>query len=448
MKADRAELKNLIENKTFRFEEPNADEKVYPTLSLYKVKLNSSGLLDKLKARIVVRGDLMKESRLHGDPWSPTASTRTLKMFLADAARCKARTKQMDFIGAFLQATMKYRMFIILPAKYGELFPEYAEYCGRPLLLAKSMYGTTYSGKMWYEELNDWLIHPDGGGFRCSSVEPCLYIKTYPDGSILKFLNYVDDGLFFCTDEDKENEFIMKLKARFQLNYLGQAHWFLGMRITQEGNFDVTLDQSRYTMSIVQRYLFGSNVKLLEKEHSKPLPDGFVPSKEDRSKDVEEVEKLSKEYGFEYCSLIGALVYALGTRPDLTFAVMKLAKFMALPGKKHFDALVYVLHYLRDNSNFGLKYYSDFERSPLHKILVDNKSLGKDLFSLSQTVLGKIALIVVEVQEHSQLHTWVELLITPRICLLLQLCRVPKRNTIQLALRVCQRIIIECCSMS
>ena len=39
-----------------------------------------------------------------GDTWSPTASMRTLKYFLADAAKHRARVNQLDFIGAFLQA--------------------------------------------------------------------------------------------------------------------------------------------------------------------------------------------------------------------------------------------------------------------------------------------------------------------------------------------------------
>ena len=48
-----------------------------------------------------------------GDTWSPTASMRTLKYFLADAAKDKARFHQLDFIGAFLQANVKDRFFFL-----------------------------------------------------------------------------------------------------------------------------------------------------------------------------------------------------------------------------------------------------------------------------------------------------------------------------------------------
>jgi len=71
---------------------------------IFKVKINNEGSLDKLTTRIVVRGDL--QSGVVEDKWSPTASFRFLKMFLEHASRLKARVKQFDFIGAFLQATL------------------------------------------------------------------------------------------------------------------------------------------------------------------------------------------------------------------------------------------------------------------------------------------------------------------------------------------------------
>ena len=49
-----------------------------------------------------------------GDTWSPTASMRTLKYLLADAAKHKARVHQLDFVGSFLQAKVKNRVFFKL----------------------------------------------------------------------------------------------------------------------------------------------------------------------------------------------------------------------------------------------------------------------------------------------------------------------------------------------
>ena len=68
-----------------------------------EAKIQYDGSLDKVKLRIVVRRDLHNKE-LVGDTWSPTASMGTLKCFLVDAAKHKARVNQLDFIWTFLQA--------------------------------------------------------------------------------------------------------------------------------------------------------------------------------------------------------------------------------------------------------------------------------------------------------------------------------------------------------
>ena len=79
-------------------------------MDVYKAKIQSDGSLYKLKLRIVVRVDL-QNNEMVGDNWSPTASMSTLKYFLADTAKHKAIVRQLDFIGSFLQAKVKNRVF-------------------------------------------------------------------------------------------------------------------------------------------------------------------------------------------------------------------------------------------------------------------------------------------------------------------------------------------------
>ena len=93
-----------------------------------------------------------------GDTCSPTSSMKTLKYFLADAAKHRARVHQLDFIGAFLQAKVKNRVFVKLDIRYKNHFPEYTQYFGKALRLLKYMYGMTNSGKLFADELTEWLI--------------------------------------------------------------------------------------------------------------------------------------------------------------------------------------------------------------------------------------------------------------------------------------------------
>ena len=62
------------------------------------------------------------------DTWSACVSGKTVKCFLVDAAHHKRKAKQLDFIGAFLQALARGRLWIQLPKEYAKYLPELAHY--------------------------------------------------------------------------------------------------------------------------------------------------------------------------------------------------------------------------------------------------------------------------------------------------------------------------------
>ena len=68
-----------------------------------------------------------------------------------------------------------------------------------------------------------------------------------------------------------------------------------------------------------------------------------------------------------YC--IRSLIYLLSTRADLSFAVHKFEKFSVNPGKVHFQGLVHLLRYIRDNKTKELKYYADLNDAPVTDLL-------------------------------------------------------------------------------
>ena len=82
--------KESNQQSNFLVEDQNEGEPVTQCIDVYKAKIQSDGSLDKLKLRIVVRGDLQNKE-IVGDTWSPTVSMRTLNYFLVDAAKHKAR---------------------------------------------------------------------------------------------------------------------------------------------------------------------------------------------------------------------------------------------------------------------------------------------------------------------------------------------------------------------
>jgi hypothetical protein len=376
LKSVRKELKTLVDSGTFLEDVPHAGETSTPVMEIFKVKVKSDGSLDKLKTRLVVRGDL-QDKNITEDKWSPTASFRSLKMFLGHAARLKTRVKQLDFVGAFLQAKMRTRMFVTIPKIFGILFPEYAWCTGKPVRLLMSMYGTTLCGKYWYLDLLDFLKEI---GFKEGDCVKCSFIKEFADGSKIFLLNYVDNMLYHGNNLVFLQEFEKQLAERFQLELLGNAHWYLGSRINQLKNFDIELDQSKYCKAIVKKYLDTAGCTKVSKHHDAPLPSGFIATIDDCSGSEIESQKLSDGFNIDFASCIGSLIYLSMTRTDIIYAVNKLAKFTRKPGKLHFEAIVHLLRYLRDNSLYGVRFYSNIADAPIYQMLQNQKIEEKHPF--------------------------------------------------------------------
>ncbi|GKF73688.1 hypothetical protein Tco_0220020, partial [Tanacetum coccineum] len=67
-----------------------------------------------------------------------------------------------------------------------------------------------------------------------------------------------------------------------------------------------------------------------------------------------DVKRMSK---VPYANAVGSLVYLMVcTRPDIAYAVSVVSRYLANPGKKHWEAVKWILKYLRGTANVGLVY--------------------------------------------------------------------------------------------
>ncbi|RVW18012.1 Retrovirus-related Pol polyprotein from transposon TNT 1-94 [Vitis vinifera] len=83
--------------------------------------------------------------------------------------------------------------------------------------------------------------------------------------------------------------------------------------------------------------------------------DAFMVSHEFmRNHTDEEVEYMKS---VPYSSVVGSLMYAMVcTRPDLAFAVSVVSRFMSNPGKAHWEAVKWIMRYLKGSSSVCLVY--------------------------------------------------------------------------------------------
>ena len=79
---------------------------------------------------------------------------------------------------------------------------------------------------------------------------------------------------------------------------------------------------------------------------------------------------VSREYKTHYRACAVLFFYLLYTITDLCFSVHNLETFPSNTTKVHFEALVHLLGYIRDNKNLGLKYYAKIEDAPLSDLFI------------------------------------------------------------------------------
>ena len=176
-----------------------------------------------------------------------------------------------------------------------------------------------------------------------SQCQVSIYYKYAPDGTTFVVLYYVDGFFYWYTSEALGKWFVDNLGKRFHVKILGYAHWFMSIRISQMKDHSISVNQARYATSIVAKYLDNATVKESTNFYETTFPSGMIFAKADTSTSDEQVEKLTREYNIHYIAFIGSLIYLLSTKVELSFALHKLAKFSANPGKVHFEVLIRLL---------------------------------------------------------------------------------------------------------
>jgi len=87
------------------------------------------------------------------------------------------------------------------------------------------------------------------------------------------------------------------------------------------------------------------------KSAATPLPAGYMPEATPQDAIID------PELRSHYQTVIGSLLYlTLGTRPDIAFAVTKLAQYAARPTQEHLNKVLYICCYLVGTANYCITY--------------------------------------------------------------------------------------------
>ena len=121
------------------------------------------------------------------------------------------------------------------------------------------MYVMNNYGGLFYYKITNCLI--DEEGFKQSKCKSSVYYKYAPYGSKLVVSYYVDDCVYWYTFEKLVKCFVDTIGNIFQVNFLGNAHWFMSIRISQLKYHSISLDQAIYATPIVAKYLNTATIK-------------------------------------------------------------------------------------------------------------------------------------------------------------------------------------------
>ena len=310
---------------------------------VYRIKYDANGNVVRHKARLVARG----YSQIHGldytETFAPVTRLETLRLLFALAVEKDWEVRQIDVKTAYLYGDLDEEIYMESPE--GSDNPPDHVY-----RLRKVLYGLRQAGRQWYRKLKETMT-----AFGLTQVvsDPHTFVAQKMVKGIMRTLVlpiYVDD-LFPIGDKELTDDFEAWIGDYFDITPPVDVHYFLGIRVIRnryplKGAPYLAIDQENFVASILTR--------LIEpvKHYRSPLP-----SKEDLVENSEPKENANAETVRLYQSSIGSLMYImLGTRPDLAYAVGKLARFSTNPSPDHLRALDRVFGYLEATRDTCLVY--------------------------------------------------------------------------------------------
>ena len=191
----------------------------------------------------------------------------------------------------------------------------------------------------WYKELGNFLLRQ---GFTRSRNNHCLFARLEAEDYTF-ILVLVDDIIVASRSMTVISDVKKVLEATFHMEDRGRLHWFLGLRIIQEGG-KVSVDEEHYIETMLERF---------QMDQCKPsrTPADLNLKLQIAQNGDEEVDQRI------YRSLVGSLLYlAKQTRADIMFTVNILSRHMNAPTNQHWLCGKRLLRYLQGSKALKFTY--------------------------------------------------------------------------------------------
>ena len=318
----------LMRNKTWTYVDKTNNMHVLPCKYVFKIKAG------KPKVRMVICGSRQIYGVDFNETFAPVVKLTTVRTVLAVAASMDLECEQMDVVTAFLHGDLDENIYMTIPSGFEDPKLE-----GKVCKLLKALYGLKQAPRQWYSKVHNFFISL---GFKSSPNDPCLYIRHNSSGIIIIAL-YVDDLLIVGSIHKEIINIKRELSKHFEMKDLGQVTSMLGIEVCRNRKErKIFLSQSQYASTVLQKYGMHSCNPVatpMEREYAT-----YNNNADD-----------SLAFNMPYREAIGSLMYLMiGSRPDIAFAVSKLAQKSENPNMNDWKAVKRLLRYIFGSKDNGI----------------------------------------------------------------------------------------------
>jgi hypothetical protein len=311
---------------------------------VFRAKKDAAGNVVRYKARLVAQGFSQVPGVDYFDTFAPVAKLASIRTVLALAASNDMELHQIDIKGAYLNGELTEQETIYMSQPPGYHAPNSS---GKVCHLRKTLYGLKQSGRRWYQKLVDIMLTKLRFS-RCDVDQAVFFRRTSNAAAII--LVHVDDCTIAASSQALVVNFKEEISKHVEITDLGELHWLLGIEIKRDREKrTIHLSQRSYIDSIIRRY----NLEDL-KPASTPMQPGLLLSFSQTPKTTIEWARMRDT---PYREAVGSLMYAaLGTRPDIAFAVQSVSRYSTKFGPAHWNAVKRVFQYLKGTNHLWLSF--------------------------------------------------------------------------------------------
>lgn len=294
------------------------------------------------KARLVAKGYSRRKGVDYDEIFSPVVRHTSIRVMMGLVGCWDLHLEQMDVKTAFLHGNLEEEIYMVQPEGFVKTGEE--ELVCR---LKKSLYGLKQAQRQWYKRFDTYMLQIE---YQRCEYDCCVYVKNLGKNSPIFLLLYVDDMLIARCNMDDIVELKRLLGEEFEMKDLGAAKKILGMEIRRDRSSKrLWLSQRSYIEKILDRFDM-----MNAKPVSTPLANHFKLSARQCPETDVEIRDMAR---VPYASAVGCLMYGMVCiRPDLAQAVSQVSKYMSNPGRAHWNAVKWILRYLKGTVDCGLMF--------------------------------------------------------------------------------------------